>query len=335
MGITGIIFCAITLGVAQANLQASDQAVFKSLSPEEAIRMLQKYEIIDKMAKGEFVSTIDYRGREIEEYKQNPISEISKDLMYHFMMYKDGVESLNDYPYIDKIIELYRRANTEQQELQAQGLAKLNEDMDALNNGLQEVVASALTGQKAPQQESRVKTLKRLPVRCLEAFAAAGAKIADVDTCRANIMAVNPVDEKLIAFICPSGQGNAEAQRNLDVCHENGNGVSKDMTEAVKRYRKAAEQGVANAQLNLGLCYYNGEGVSKDMAEAAKLWRKAAEQGHAGAQFNLGNCYRNGWGVSKDMTEAEKWWREAAERGHETAKMLLQNLEYLRLINSY
>ena len=176
----------------------------KSLSPAEAIKMLQKYGIIDELATGELVSTVDYRVGQTKEYKQNPISEISKDLMYHFMMYKDGVEGLNDYPYIDKIIELYRRANTDQQELQAQGLAKLNDDLDALNNGLQEVVASALTGQKAPQQESRVKTLKRLPVRCLEAFSASGAKIADVETCRENIMAVNPVDKKLIAFLYTS-----------------------------------------------------------------------------------------------------------------------------------
>ena len=176
----------------------------KSLSPEEAIEMLQKYEIIDELATGELVSTVDYRVGQTKKYKQNPISEMSKDLMYHFMMYKDGVESLNDYPYIDKIIELYRRANTEQQELQAQGLAKLNEDMDALSNGLQELMTSALTGQKLPQQESRVKTLKRLPVRCLEAFAAAGARIADVETCSANIIAVKPVDRKLIAFIYTS-----------------------------------------------------------------------------------------------------------------------------------
>ena len=176
----------------------------KTLSPEEAIEMLQKYEIIDEHATGELVSTVDYRVGQTKEYKTNPISEISKDLMYHFMMYKDGVESLNDYPYIDKIIELYWRANTDQRELQAQGLAKLNEDMDALSNGFQELMTSALTGQRAPQQESRTKTLKRLPVRCLEAFVAAGAKITNVEACRENIMAVNPIDKKLIAFLYTS-----------------------------------------------------------------------------------------------------------------------------------
>ena len=190
----------------------------KSLSPAEAIEMLQKYEIIDEYAKGELVSTVDYQVGQTKEYKTNPIKEISKDLMYHFMMYKDGVEGLNDYPYIDKIIELYRRANTDQQELQAQGLAKLNDDLDALNNGLHEAVASALTGQKVPQQESRIKTLKRLPVRCLEAFIAAGAKIENVEACRENIMAVNPVDKKLVAFLYTS----EITPNRLNAANENG-----------------------------------------------------------------------------------------------------------------
>ena len=200
----------------QAALDKDESAKF--LSPEAAIEMLQKYEIIDEQAKGEMVSTVDYQVGQTKEYKTNPIREISKDLMYHFMMYKDGVEGLNDYPYIDKIIELYRRANTDQQELQAQGLAKLNDDLDALNNGLHEAVASALTGQKAPQQESRVKTLKRLPVRCLEAFVAAGAKITNVETCRENIMAVNPVDKKLVAFLYTS----EITPNRLNVANENG-----------------------------------------------------------------------------------------------------------------
>ena len=58
--------------------------------------------------------------------------------------------------------------------------------------------------------------------------------------------------------------------------------------EAVKWYRKAAEQNFAEAQYNLGVCYDNGQGVAKDYAEAVKWYRKAAEQNHAQAQYNLG-----------------------------------------------
>ena len=55
----------------------------------------------------------------------------------------------------------------------------------------------------------------------------------------------------------------------------------------MKWYRKAAEQGLAEAQYNLGQVYTKGDGVAKDMIEAVKWYRKAAEQGHEGAKKAL------------------------------------------------
>ena len=52
-----------------------------------------------------------------------------------------------------------------------------------------------------------------------------------------------------------------------------------DKTEAVNRYRTAAERGDAEAQSRLGECYFLGKGVSMDKAEAVKWYRLAAEQG--------------------------------------------------------
>ena len=63
--------------------------------------------------------------------------------------------------------------------------------------------------------------------------------------------------------------------------------VLRDDAEAVKWYSKAAEQGDANAQYNLGLMYNSGEGIPRDDAEAVKWWRKAAEKGLAAAQCIL------------------------------------------------
>ncbi|MCP4827986.1 MAG: sel1 repeat family protein, partial [Proteobacteria bacterium] len=45
-------------------------------------------------------------------------------------------------------------------------------------------------------------------------------------------------------------------------------GVSEDYAEAVKWYRLAADQGYADAQCNLGVMYDNGQGVPQDYAEA-------------------------------------------------------------------
>ena len=61
------------------------------------------------------------------------------------------------------------------------------------------------------------------------------------------------------------------------------------------------------------MCYESGQGVVKDLAEAVKWYRKAAEQGNDVAQVILGTCYEDGKGVVKDLTEAEKWYRKATE----------------------
>ena len=71
----------------------------------------------------------------------------------------------------------------------------------------------------------------------------------------------------------------------------------KQIADAKKKaaeYRVAAEKGDAESQLNLGVCYFNGNGVEKDLAEAVKWYRKAAEQGLKEAQYQLAQCYENG-----------------------------------------
>ncbi|MFA6102820.1 MAG: tetratricopeptide repeat protein [Victivallaceae bacterium] len=115
-------------------------------------------------------------------------------------------------------------------------------------------------------------------------------------------------------------QGNAEAQNNLGWSYANGLGVAKDETEAVNWYRKAAEQNNTRAQCNLGACFAKGTGIAQNEAEAVKCFRKAAEQGDAGAQYNLGLFYYKGRGMTQDMTKAVEWYRKAAEQGNAFAQ---------------
>ena len=67
--------------------------------------------------------------------------------------------------------------------------------------------------------------------------------------------------------------------------------MPQDYAAAVSWYRKAADQGDANAQYNLGIMYDNGQGVPQDYAAAAAWYRKAADQGDARGQSNLGLMY--------------------------------------------
>jgi hypothetical protein len=109
-------------------------------------------------------------------------------------------------------------------------------------------------------------------------------------------------------------QGDAEAQFDLGVLYESGQGVLRNDAEAIKWYRKAAEQGDAVAQFNLGIMYAKGGGVLQNDGEAAHWYRLAADQGLAGAQFNLGMMHADGKGVRQDYVQAFMWLNQAASQ---------------------
>ena len=186
-------------GVTQRREKKQQRKSTSDLSPSDAISMLKRYGIIDQLATGEIVTSVTNEWG--KEYRQNPIKQISNELLYHFMMYEDGMEELGDYPYIDRILELYKRANTEQAELQAQGAAKLKDDLNEMNRQLSAVYTSMVTGQDMPQKQEEKKILKRLPVRCLQALVSEGARISDIYVCRGYISEVKPLDEKLLEWL--------------------------------------------------------------------------------------------------------------------------------------
>ena len=61
----------------------------------------------------------------------------------------------------------------------------------------------------------------------------------------------------------------------------------KDYKEAFRLFLPLAEQGNTQAQSNLGLMYDKGQGVPQDDKEAVKWWRLSAEQRNERAQYNL------------------------------------------------
>ena len=117
-----------------------------------------------------------------------------------------------------------------------------------------------------------------------------------------------------------ANQGDAEAQNNLGLMYDLGQGVEQDYKKAIEWYEKAAEQGYAKAQYNLGIIYHKGQGVEKDYVQAVMWYEKAAEQGDADAQYKLGLAYDTGFGVDYDESKAREWYEKAAEQGHEGAK---------------
>jgi uncharacterized protein len=114
--------------------------------------------------------------------------------------------------------------------------------------------------------------------------------------------------------------GDPVAQCALGACFESGQGVAKDLEQAVKWYRMAADQGDAMAQCALGNCYEKGQGVARSATNAVAWYAKSAAKGFARGQYLLGACYAEGRGVARDYLEAYKWYTRAAAKGYEPAK---------------
>ena len=78
--------------------------------------------------------------------------------------------------------------------------------------------------------------------------------------------------------------------------------------------RKVAETGSADAQLQLGLNYEKGNGVPQDDAKAAVWFRRAACQGNVDAQLKLSEAYYHGRGVPQDYMLAGWWMLKVASK---------------------
>jgi predicted aspartyl protease len=121
-------------------------------------------------------------------------------------------------------------------------------------------------------------------------------------------------------------QNHPEAQFRLASLNCNGLGMPKNPSECIRLYRLAADAGVTQAQVNLGARYLMGDGTPADRNEAARLAKLAAGKGDGMGQFLLGMCYELGAGVPKDGGEALRLYKLAAGQGNTSAQKALQRL---------
>ncbi len=95
-------------------------------------------------------------------------------------------------------------------------------------------------------------------------------------------------------------------------------------TAALKILRPLAEGKNSEAQYYLGLMYQKGQGVNKDLGQAEKWYRLAAEGGHAKAQYKIafGYAFAVG-GLNQNDAKARKWLQKSAENGYKKAQKIL------------
>lgn len=117
--------------------------------------------------------------------------------------------------------------------------------------------------------------------------------------------------------------GLPDAQYNLAVSYERGNGVERDPLKEVEWLGKAAGQGHVDAEYKLASCYRTGTGIGADPAKAFYWYRRAAEHGDAEAQNNVAAAYVHGDGTGKSVSDAARWYERAAANGYARARVSL------------
>ena len=93
----------------------------------------------------------------------------------------------------------------------------------------------------------------------------------------------------------------------------------KRFTSAFRRWRAASSSGSSEAAFLIAELYVKGEGVQRNLAEAVQWYRRAAERNHGMAQYRLGLVLLNGalgggvakWREAASARDAELTGRNA------------------------
>lgn len=79
--------------------------------------------------------------------------------------------------------------------------------------------------------------------------------------------------------------------------------------------RKAAAVNDLAAQYYVAICYEHGIGIEKDLTQAFRMYRKAAERGLPDAMYHISTFYRNGVVVSQDISREQEWLQRYKQKG--------------------
>ena len=116
--------------------------------------------------------------------------------------------------------------------------------------------------------------------------------------------------------------GDVNAAYNLAVIHQYGDGVPKNLPEALKWYRVAAEKGDHESQSRLGAMYLNGEGTAKNEKEG---WRWINEHRVAHLHHDH-HPQMQAWRKQAAELIAERDMREAALASRRNSDQVMADL---------
>ena len=109
--------------------------------------------------------------------------------------------------------------------------------------------------------------------------------------------------------------------------------IKKNLVEAFKWVKLAAEQGNSYAENHLGELFYYGDGVQKDYSQSFKWFQSSADKGYNEAQYNLGVHYQRGDFVEKDLIKAKLLFKTSFENGLINAYKGIQEINKIEVKN--
>lgn len=116
--------------------------------------------------------------------------------------------------------------------------------------------------------------------------------------------------------------GNPHACNNLSLIYLNGKGCTVNKDLAMSLLKLGVKNGCWMACINLGSDYvYGRNGVSKNIAEAVRLFKKSLElrSDNPAANYELARIYENGLAGKVNLKLADRYYKEAAKYGSEPA----------------
>lgn len=122
--------------------------------------------------------------------------------------------------------------------------------------------------------------------------------------------------------------GEVTAMRNLHGMYRGGNGVQKDLKEALMWLQRAVDENNPEALRIMGkFLAFGEEGTTPDPVRGASLLRQAALKNDGPAQELLGQLYEEGKGLPRDPVQAYVFYGLANHHGVGSARMKLTALE--------
>jgi TPR repeat protein len=138
------------------------------------------------------------------------------------------------------------------------------------------------------------------------------------------------VAESLRLHLEASQRGNADAYFELFVYAMQGIG---DRSKAVAYLKEAGRRNQPRACANLGALFATGQmpGIGKDLTEAVRWYKRAADLGVARAAAALGVMAIRGEGMARDPEAAEAFLKRAEDSGFDVDEYLQANGPTVRL----